>query len=123
MKMRAPKGDGALQLEELDGCTTGLVALVGRAALDGRRHGVGGLVDRLVGVFGRGNVYVELQRHFRRDEEADNAALAALAAAFRLPTIATNGVRFATPPERPLFDVLTCIHHHVTVADAGRRLA
>src|SRR5207249_11119007 len=25
--------------------------------------------------------------------------------------------------ERPLFDVLTCIHHHTTLAEAGRRLA
>src|SRR5499427_3421873 len=123
MKMRAPKGEGALQLEELDGCTTGLVALAGRAALDGRRHGVGGLVDRLVGVFGRGHVYVELQRHLRRDEERDNAALAGLAAAFRVPTIATNGVRFAAAASRPLFDVLTCIHHHIDLAAAGRRLA
>ncbi|HMF97047.1 MAG TPA: PHP domain-containing protein, partial [Vicinamibacterales bacterium] len=123
MKMRAPKGEGALQLEELDGCTTGLVALAGRAALDGRRHGVGGLVDRLVGVFGRGHVYVELQRHLRRDEERDNAALAGLAAAFRVPTIATNGVRFAAAASRPLFDVLTCIHHHTDLASAGRRLA
>jgi error-prone DNA polymerase len=123
MKMRAPKGEGALTLEELDGCTTGLVALAGRAALDGRRHGVGGLVDRLVGIFGRANVYVELQRHFRRDEERDIDALVALAAAFRVPTIATNGVRFAAPRERPLFDVLTCIHHHTDLAAAGRRLA
>jgi error-prone DNA polymerase len=123
MKLRAPKGDGALTLEDLDGYTTGLVALAGRAALDGRRHGVGGLLDRLVGLFGRDRVYVELQRHFRRDEDADNAALVALASAFRVPTLATNGVRFAAPAERPLFDVLTCIHHHTTLAAAGRRLA
>jgi len=123
MKMRAPKGEGALQLDELDGCTAGLVALAGRAALDGRRHGVGGLLDRLVGLFGRDRVYVELQRHLRRDEERDNAALATLAAAFGVPTIATNGVRFAAPASRPLFDVLTCIHHHTDLASAGRRLA
>src|SRR5438105_11414974 len=79
MKMRAPKGEGALTLDELDGCTRGLVALVGRAALDLRRHGVGGLADRLVGLFGHGGVYVELQRHFRRDEEADNRVLVDLA--------------------------------------------
>ena len=123
MKMRAPKGEGALTLEELDGCVSGLVALVGRTALDGRRHGVGGLVDRLIGIFGRDQVFVELQRHYRRDEERDNEALVSLAGAFRVPTIVTNGVRFATAAERPLFDVLTCIHHHTTVADAGRRLA
>ena len=123
MKMRAPKGEGALTLEELDGCVSGLVALVGRTALDGRRHGVGGLIDRLIGIFGRDQVFVELQRHYRRDEERDNEALVSLAGAFRVPTIVTNGVRFATAAERPLFDVLTCIHHHTTVADAGRRLA
>ena len=123
MKMRAPKGEGALTLDELDGCTTGLVALAGRAALDGRRHGVGGLLDRLVGIFGRANVYVELQRHFRRDEERDNETLVAMASAFNVPTLATNGVRFATASARPLFDVLTCIHHHTDVATAGRRLA
>jgi error-prone DNA polymerase len=123
MKMRSPKGEGALQLDELEGYTTGLVALAGRAALDGRRYGVGGLLDRLVGLFGRGSVYVELQRHLRRDEERDNDALASLAAAFRVPTIATNGVRFATPASRPLFDVLTCIHHHTDLVSAGRRLA
>src|SRR5204862_4571539 len=74
MKLRAPKGEGALTLEDLEGYTAGLVALVGRAALEGRRYGVGGLLDRVVGLFGRGSVYVELQRHLRRDEDADNAA-------------------------------------------------
>ena len=123
MKMRAPKGEGALALDELDGATTGLVALAGRAALDGGRHGVGGLLDRLVGVFGRGNVFVELQRHLRREEERDNDALVSLASAFRVSTIAANGVRFATAAERPLFDVLTCIHHRTDLAAAGRRLA
>jgi error-prone DNA polymerase len=123
MKLRAPKGEGALTLEELDGCTTGLVALAGRAALDGRRHGVGGLLDRLVGVFGRDGVYVELQRHLRREDARDTDVLVSLASAFRVPTLATNGVRFATAAERPLFDVLTCIHHHTDLATAGRRLA
>src|SRR5207244_3643632 len=99
-------------LEELDGHTRGLVALVGRPALDGRRYGVGGLLDRVTGIFGRDHVYVELQRHLRREEEADVQALAALAAAFNVPLLATGGVRFATPADRPLFDVLTCIHHH-----------
>jgi error-prone DNA polymerase len=123
MKMRAPKGEGALTLEDLDGHTRGLVALVGRAALDGRRYGVGGLLDRVTGIFGRDHVYVELQRHLRREEEADVQALAALAAAFSVPLLATGGVRFATPADRPLFDVLTCIHHHTDLAVAGRRLA
>jgi error-prone DNA polymerase len=122
MHLRSPKGEGALTLEDLDGYTAGLVALVGRAALDARRYGIGGLLERLVGLFGRGSVYVELQRHFRRDEESDNQALVSLASAFQAPLLATNGVRFAAPSARPLYDVLTCIHHRTTLAQAGRRL-
>jgi error-prone DNA polymerase len=123
MKLAAPKGEGAIVLEDLEGHTAGLVALAGRAALDASAYGVGGLLDRLVGLFGRDGVYVELQRHLLRDEEADNQALRALAAAFRVPVVASNGVRFAAADERPLFDVLTCIRHKTTLARAGRRLA
>src|SRR5947207_13562034 len=123
MKMRAAKGEGALAIDELDGVTAGLVALAGRPMLNASRHGVGGLLDRVVGLFGRRSVFVELQRHLLRDEEADNAALDSLARAFGVPTIATNDVRFAEPSDRPLFDVLTCIHHKTTLDAAGRKLA
>jgi error-prone DNA polymerase len=123
MKLDAPKGAGALSLDDLDGRTGGLVALAGRPALETQHFGVGGLLDRLVGVFGRDRTYVEVQRHFRRDEEAANRQLIDVAAAFRVPVLATNGVRFSTPRERPLFDVLTCIHHHTDLMRAGRQLA
>ena len=66
MKLRAPKGEGALTIEDLDGQVGGLVALVGRASINAPRFGVGGLVDRLVGVFGRSHLYIELQRHLLR---------------------------------------------------------
>jgi error-prone DNA polymerase len=123
MKLDAPKGGGVLSLEDLDGMTSGLVALVGRPVLDTHHFGVGGLLDRLVGSFGRDRTYVELQRHFRRDEEADNRTLIDMAAAFRVPVVATNGVRFSAPDRRPLFDVFTCLHHHTDLVRAGRRLA
>ena len=123
MKLRAPKGEGALTLDDLDGHTGGLVAIVGRESLVASRHGVGGLVDRITGLFGRANVAIELQRHFLRDEETANQMLRGLAAAFHVPLIVSNGVRFAQPAERPLFDVLTCIRHKTTIEQAGRKLA
>src|SRR5215212_6915521 len=123
MKLRSPKGEGALAIEELDGRVTGLVALVGRTALSGARFGVGGLVDRIVGTFGTRNVCVEVQRHLLREEESDNHALVDLASAFHVPVIATNGVRFAAPADRPRYDVLTCIRHKTTLERAGRRLS
>ena len=123
MKLRAPKGRGALTLEEFDGATRGLVALAGRPLLDSQQYGVGGMLDRLIGLFGSGNVYVEVQRHLLRDEEADTQALVALASAYHVPLLATNGVRFAASADRPLYDILTCIRHRTTVDQAGRRLA
>jgi error-prone DNA polymerase len=123
MKLRAPKGEGALTLGDFEGYTTGLVAIVGRPLLLAERFGVGGLLDQLIGLFGRRQVYVELQRHLRRDQEDDNDTLVCLAEAFRVPIVATGGVRFATPEERPLFDVLTTIREQTTLDAAGRRLA
>jgi error-prone DNA polymerase len=122
-KRDAPKGESHLTLNDLDGHCGGLIAMVGRPALAAERHGVGGLVDQVVGIFGRDRVWMELQRHLRRDEEADNASLLDLASAFRVPVMASNGVRFAAPEDRPLFDVLTCLRHKTTLAQAGRRLA
>ena len=122
MKLGAAKGEGALALEDFDGYTSGLVALAGHAAVRGGGYGVGGLLDRLVGLFGRSHVYVELQRHLLRDEETDNQTLITLASAFHVPIVATNGVRFAVVDDRPLYDLLTCIRHKTTVDRAGRRL-
>jgi error-prone DNA polymerase len=123
MKLAAPKGEGALTLEDLDGQVGGLIALAGRGVINSPRYGIGGLVDRLVGIFGGANVSIELQRHLLRDEEADNHTLRDLASAYHLPVIATNGVRFADVSDRPLYDVLTCIRHKTTLEQAGRRLS
>ena len=45
----------------------------------------GSAVERLVSIFGRDNVYVELQRHFLREEEARNQAAVEIARALHLP--------------------------------------
>ena len=123
MKLAAAKGQGALTVRDLDGQVEGLVAVVGRPMLAADRHGVAGLLDQIVGVFGRAQVHVEIQRHLTRDEEVDNRILVSAAEAYRVPILATNGVRFATPEARPLYDVLTCIRHGTTLEHAGRRLA
>ncbi len=79
-------------------------------------------LERLVEIFGPKNVFIELQRHYRRDQEARNQALVELARGMNLPLVATNGVSHATPDRRELQDVLTCIHHKTTIAEAGTLL-
>ena len=63
------------------------------------------------------------QRHRLRDEEHRNRAALDLAARLRLPLVATNGVRYARPADKPLHDVLTVIRHHTHLDAAGRLLA
>ncbi len=129
MKLRAAKGEGAVQEEELREHAAGLICLTGDD--DGPLAGAlahGGLddarscVERLVNIFGRDNVYVESQRHFHREQEARNRAAIEIARSLHLPLLATNGVCYATAQERELCDVFTAIRHHRTLATAGRLL-
>ena len=110
MKLRAPKGEGAATLDELAEFSRGLICIT--------RHPD----DRLLDIFGRSHVYAELQRHYSREEEARNQAIVERARRLGIPLVATNGVAYATPPQRELLDVFTCVRNHVTLAAAGRLL-
>ncbi|MGD0758060.1 MAG: error-prone DNA polymerase, partial [Candidatus Sulfotelmatobacter sp.] len=129
MKMRAKKNEGAVLQEELEEHAPGLICLTGgpegplAAALqqggidEARRQ-----VDQLIGIFGHKNVYVELQRHYQREEESRNRAAIAIARSLNLPILATNGVCYATAQARELCDAFTAIRHHRTLSTAGRLL-
>jgi error-prone DNA polymerase len=80
-------------------------------------------VEQMVDIFGRHNVFVELQRHYDRDEEHRNQAAIAIARKLQLPLLATNGVSHAMEDERDLLDALTCVHHKTTIFEAGKLLA
>ncbi|MGC2537303.1 MAG: error-prone DNA polymerase, partial [Candidatus Sulfotelmatobacter sp.] len=80
-------------------------------------------IEQLISLFGRGNVYIELQRHFHREEETRNRAAIAIARSLNLPLLATNGVCYAAAKDRELCDAFTAIRHHRTLSTAGRLLA
>ncbi|TAN24657.1 MAG: DNA polymerase III subunit alpha [Acidobacteria bacterium] len=79
-------------------------------------------LEQLASAFGSGNLYVELQRHYLREQEERNRAAIGLARALKLPLVATNGVRYATPAARPVLDVFTCLRLHTRLESAGRKL-
>jgi error-prone DNA polymerase len=79
-------------------------------------------LQQLIQIFGPGNVFVELQRHGRRDQECRNQAAVELARRKKLPLLATNGVTYASPDKRVLQDVLTCVHHKTSIDEAGKLL-
>jgi error-prone DNA polymerase len=137
MKLRVPKhakpGECAVTPDELAEYAEGLVCLTGghdgplakalnhrdtENAEEARRR-----AEWLVDVFGKGNVYAELQRHFNREEEARNQAVLEIARRLTLPLLATNGVCQATRAQREVTDVFTCIRNHVRLETAGRLLS
>src|SRR5262252_4056356 len=134
MKLRVPKhakpGECAVTLDELAAYAEGCVCLTGdnEGPLAGaiQRRDTDGAVtvtEKLIEIFGRENVYAELQRHFNRHEEARNHAVIEIARRLKLPLLATNGVTYATRTQRQVADVFTCIRHHVRLETAGRLLS
>ncbi len=117
--LRSEKGKCAVKWDELYQFTEGLVALFGLGCTP--RNSVE-RVQFLINAFGRGNVFVEIQRHFIRGEEQINRALVDLARAYRLSILATNGVQYAKPYGREVLDVFTCIREHTHLDAAGKLL-
>ena len=112
MKLRSEKGTAAASEAEFRKYAPGLIALA-----DGSQP-----FEKLIDIYGAGNVYAEMQRHVIRSEAAANERIHELARQFKIPLIATNGVRFAHLKKRPLMDVLTCTRHKTNVMEAGRLL-
>jgi error-prone DNA polymerase len=130
-KMReTTKVEGAATFNDLERYAPGLICLTGgdegplaAALMRGGEEAGREAVERLMRTFGRENVYVELQRHREREEEWRNQAAIRIAQSLRLPVLATNGVRHATPYDREILDLFTAIRHHVQLDQAGRLLA
>lgn len=112
MKLRSAKGKAAATETEFREYAAGLVCL-----MDGSQP-----PELLIDIYGAGNVYAEIQRHLLREEEIRNERVKELARKWKLPLIASNGVRYARPQNRELMDVLTSVRHKTTIGDAGRLL-
>lgn len=130
-KMReASKTAGAATFDDLEQFASGLICLTGgnegplAAALSSGGEEAGRkAVEQLIRIFGRDNVYVELQRHQEREEEWRNQAAIRIADSQNLPLLATNSVRYAKPYDREILDLFTAIRNHVELDQAGRLLA
>src|SRR5712691_194303 len=146
--LRSEKGKCAVRWSELPQFAEGLVALFGLGSAGRWPVSSGGSPDErclrraaanrrpaacapqnsadraqfFIDIFGRENVFVELQRHFLRGEERVNRQLIDLAAHYRLSILATNGVPYAKPYGREVLDVFTCIHEHTHLDAAGKIL-
>jgi len=130
MKLRSKKGQGAIEAQELEEFSSGLICLTGgregplaHALRAGGKAKARKCLEELCATFGKHNVYVELQRHFSIEEERRNQMAIELARSMHLPLLATNGVCHVAPQDRELLDVFTCIRHHRVLSNAGGLLS
>ena len=110
--LRNEKGKCSVSWEELPEFTGGTVALASQETT----------ARKALAAFGPRNVFIEIQRHCLRSDAKNTRALAVLSGSLGLPLLATNGVCYATPTERPLLDVFACLRHHTHLDAAGRLL-
>ncbi len=99
----------------LTGCRKGPVPA---ALATGGADAAAGELDRLVALFGADHVAVELTDHGLPCDAERNTALADLAARFRLPTLATNNVHYATPGRHRLATALAAVRARRSLDDA-----
>ncbi len=120
---------------ELERFSGGLVALTGDEEGPVRRAwrtqgaaAARAALEKLTAIFGcdsdpaNSRLFVELQRHRIRGEDREISFLRDLAAARRLPLLATGGVNYATRDDCMVADVFTCLRLHLTLDAAGRHL-
>jgi error-prone DNA polymerase len=116
MKEGRPKGQGEATLDEIEEHAGGLLALAGPEPRPPAE------LDRLRAIFGPRRLYLEIQRHLDDEEARRNRVAVAQAEALGIELVASNDVRYVSPEQRRVHDVLTCALHKCTVDEIGRRL-
>lgn len=111
----ADVGDGtAGSVWALTGCRKGSVnrALLEHGPAAARRE-----LARLVDVFGRDRMLVELWDHGDPTDSVRNDALVSLAASVGVECVATNNCHYATPAQRPLATALAAVRARRSLAE------
>ena len=117
-KRRAPKGECHLDYADVVAHGEGQVVVV----LPPEEGDVAELAARVAADFS-GRAYLAAHHLYRGDDARRLARLAVIAERSGLPLLAMGDVLYHIPERRPLQDVLTCIHEHCTITEAGFRLA
>jgi DNA polymerase-3 subunit alpha len=101
----------------LTGCASGRLS---RALQNGQTTAADSEVERLVGIFGRENVYLEMQETGIRELAEINPRLAALAERTGLKLVATNDVHYLREADATAHDVLLCIQTGSRLSEENR---
>jgi error-prone DNA polymerase len=111
--LRAAKGACDLRLADLIAHADGLLLI---AIADETNEF---LLRRLAGI---APLWIAATMPRRGDDQRRLARIQALSARTGIPLLATTDALYASPEQRPLHDVVTCIREGTTIAEAGTRL-
>ena len=119
--------DPVLPIEELEAHAEGLIVLSGcrdgRASslvAAGRGAEAEAVLRRLVGWFGRDQVFVELQDQYVYGDRPRNIALVALAERVGVGVVGTGDVHYHVQERQRLQDVMVAIRHRKTLDESHR---
>ncbi len=123
------KGFAALHWRWLADYHTGLIALSGcarselaHAVLERKPDRAKQVAERFAAIFDKGNFFIEIQRHYERDDRRLNAGLIEVARQLKLPVAATGNTHYLSAVDAPLHDILACIRQRVPLTKAGALL-
>jgi error-prone DNA polymerase len=119
-KRRSVKGQCSLTVDDLIAHSEDLLAVAYPHDHSGRD--VLNELLRLKEVFDNDRLSLAIARLYEPNHQERFQRLVSLSERTRIPLVAINDVHYHVPDRRPLQDVLTCIRHTSTIADAGFKL-
>ncbi len=120
---RKPKVDWELLEDHADGliATTGcLGGHVAQSLLGGDFGGALEKAGRLQEIFGKDNLFVELQDHGIEEQHRTNPQLVDIARRIGAPLLATNDSHYTRPEDAQAHDALLCVQTKATIDQVGR---
>lgn len=113
-----PKGKCFVELQELRRHRQGLTCLAGR----GLQYISHTLTAPLLDIFTPAHLAIETSLHLTRESQTLFQRLRDLASHIHVPAVITNDVRHLHAKQKPLLDIMSCIHNRCTLDEAGTRL-
>ena len=113
--------------ELLEKYSSGLIATTGclgghvlQSLMNGDEKGAVAKAGRLQDIFGKDNLFVELQDHGLADQRRTNPKLLEIAKAIGAPVIATNDSHYVNQADHEAHDALLCVQTGAFMRDADR---
>lgn len=97
-----------------------IIGEIPRAVISGDMEKAGELTREYLDIFGRENLFLEIQNHGLEEERKAREGLLYLAEKYGLGLVATNDIHYVRRQDASYHDILLCIQTGATVNELGR---